>query len=463
VTGGGSPNSRSASVFDSTYRFSRWLSLFFLCTLAACDGNRGSSGPSGSTTSAGARTQHAAAAPQPPTYDRELEALNAGIERAIRFSAQRPDDGLLPLEAVSLYLERATLSGNYEDYKSAESLLALQDSRPSKPVSTCLAQARLHFAVHRLKLAGSALDACPPTAERIEIAAMRADIDFYSGRYTEAETIYRALVNQVGLPGHYVRLARLRNKMGSPGEAAAFAEAAEKRYHGGSATMKAWLKLQRGLIAWERGRLDEALALYNGALGELPGWWLIDEQIAEAKRLSGDAAGARALFESIIQRGRRPEHMDELARLLREGKTPEAATEWIGSAAAIHRERLKAFPEASVGHAVDHFLQFGTPAEAEALARRNTELRPFGEAQIALAAALFRAGQAGAAADLIARVEQSGWNTAQLHAIAAQIYAGLGRRAEADAQRARAVSMNPYAMRLYPLAQPIQPELVSML
>jgi tetratricopeptide (TPR) repeat protein len=425
-----------------------------LFVLAACDADRGGAVPSGSSQSA---------AEKRPSYERELEALNAGIETAIRLSAKTPDDGLLPLEAISLHVERATLTGDYEDYKRAESLLALQESRPSRPGHTCLVEAKLHFALHRLQRAGRALDACPTTVERIEVAVLRGDIDFYSGRYAEAEKLYRALVNQVGLPGHYVRLARLRNKMGSPGEAAAFVEAAEKRYHGGSATMKAWLKLQRGLIAWERGRIDEALALYNAAAGELPGWWLIDEQIAEAKRLSGDTAGARALFESIIGRGSRPEHMDELARLLREGKTPDAATEWIRRAAAIHRERLESLPEASVGHAVEHFLQFGAPAEASELARRNAELRPFGEAQIALAAALFRSGQAGAAAELIARVERSGWDTAQLHAIAAQIYAGLGRRADADAQRARAVAMNPYAMRLYPLAQPIQPDTVSML
>ena len=449
-------------MFDSTHRFSRRLSLFFLCLLAACDRNPGSSAPSATSVSAGAKTQKVAAAPKPPSYERELEALSAGIENGIRLSAKRPDDGLLPLEIVSVYLDRARLTGNYDDYKNAESLLAIQDGKPSKPGDACLAQAKLHYALHRLKLASAALDACPTTVERMEIAALRADIEFYSGRYKEAEAIYGALVNQVGLPAHYVRLARLRNKMGSPGEAAAFLEAAEKRYHGGSATMKAWLKLQRGLIAWDRGRIDEALVLYNSAANELPGWWLIDEQIAEAKRLGGDVAGARILYESIIQREGRPEHMDELARLLREGKTPEAATEWIKRAEAIHRERLQSFPEASVGHAVDHFLQFGTPAEALALARRNAELRPFGEAQIALAAALFRAGQAGAAADVIARVEQSGWNTAQLHAIAAQVNAGLGRRAEADAQRAKALAMNPYALRLYPLAQPVQPELVSM-
>jgi tetratricopeptide (TPR) repeat protein len=193
------------------------------------------------------------------------------------------------------------------------------------------------------------------------------------------------------------------------------------------------------------------------------GWWLIDEQIAEAKRLNGDTAAAKALYENIIRRNGLPEHMDELARLLREGTAPESATEWIKRAETIYRGRLKAFPEASVGHAVDHFLQFGTPTEALALARRNAELRPYGDAQIALAAALFRAGQAAAAADCIAKVEASGWNTAQLHAVAAQINAGLGRSAAADAQRAKAVQMNRNAMRLNPVAPPVQPELLSML
>jgi ABC-type histidine transport system ATPase subunit len=50
-----------------------------------------------------------------------------------------------------------------------------------------------------------------------------------------------------------------------------------------------------------------------------------------------------------------------------------------------------------------------------------------------------------------------------MHATAAQINAGLGNGAAADAQRAKALAMNPHVMRVNPLAQPIQPELVSML
>jgi hypothetical protein len=442
-------------------RLSATLSLFFLCLLAACgESPRGTATPA---VAARDETRAHKGNPQQPSYEREAAALDAAIDGAVQLIAKRPEDTLIALETVSLYTERARLTGNYGDYGKAQALLELATSRGHKASYPCLAHAKLHYALHRLQAASAALDLCPVTADPVEIAGLRGDVAFYSARYQEAEDLYRSLVNQVGSTQQYFRLAILRHKMGSPGEAAALLEAAEKRYHGGSATMKAWFKVQRGLIAWDRGQVGEALAMYSFASDELPGWWLIDEQIAEAKRLNGDTAAAKALYENIIRRNGLPEHMDELARLLREGTAPESATEWIKRAETIYRERLKAFPEASVGHAVDHFLQFGTPTEALALARRNAELRPYGDAQIALAAALFRAGQAAAAADCIAKVEASGWNTAQLHAVAAQINAGLGRSAAADAQRAKAVQMNRNAMRLNPVAQPVQPELLSML
>ena len=447
------------------FRLGATLGLFFLCLLSAC-GERSKDAVSPAVAwregnRAGAPLQKGD--PKQLTYDREAAALNVAIDGALQLIDRQPDNTLIALETVSLYTERARLTGNYDDYAKAQVLLDTATARRNKTSFPCLAHAKLHYALHRLQAASDALDACPVTADPVEIAGLRADIAFYSAHYREAEDLYRALVNQVGTTPQYIRLAMLRNKMGSPGEAAALLEAAEKRYHGGSATMKAWFKLQRGLIAWDRGDVGEALALYNVASDELAGWWLIDEQIAEAKRLNGDTAAAQALYESVIRRNGLPEHMDELARLLREGTTPESATEWIKRAETIYRERLNAFPEASVGHAVDHFLQFGSPAEALALARRNAELRPYGDAQVALAAALFRSGQAAAAAECIARVEASGWDTAQMHAVAAQINAGLGRSDVADAQRAKAIQMNRHAMRLNPIAQPVQPELLSML
>jgi tetratricopeptide (TPR) repeat protein len=249
-------------------------------------------------------------------------------------------------------------------------------------------------------------------------------------------------------------MALYRGMTGAPGEAAALLEAAEKRYHGGTASTRAWLRLQRALVALDQGRLDEALALLRLAADALPGWWLVDEHVAEIGWLQGDGAGARALLERLIAQHGQPEHMDALAQLLRDGGQPDAALPWIARAQAIHQQRLQAFPEAGIGHAVEHFLQFGPPEQALALARRNAELRPYGDAQITLAAALFRAGRAREAARWIRHVQASEWNTPRLHVVAAQVHAALGAQALADAHEARALAMNRYAKRLYSIAPP---------
>ncbi len=396
------------------------------------------------------------------SYTQELATLNGAIDAAMRQLGAQPDNLPLAQETVTLYLERARLSGMLDDYQPVLALLDASTPRARTDADLCQARARLHFALHRLDAAGSALAQCAGTMDPVEAGALAADIALYGGHYAAAEARYRDLVNQVGNSSQYIRLAQYRRKTGAPGEAAALLEAAEKRYNGGSAVTRAWLRLQRGLVAFDQGRLDEALALYRLASDALPGWWMVDEQIAEVLRLQGDAAGARALLESLVAQYGHPEHMDELARLLREGDKPDAALPWIARAQAIYRQRLKSFPEAGVGHAVDHFLQFGAPAEALALARRSAELRPFGDTQIELAAALFRAGRAGEAAALIRRVQDSGWNTPQLYAVAAQIHAALGQNTLADTQRARALAMNRHAMRLYLIPQPVQLELVSL-
>ena len=228
-------------------RLSAMLSLIFLCLLAAC----GESSRDAAPQSAAAREDKRAAArapeqkgnPNQSTYDREAATLDAAVDDAVRLIDKQPDNTLVALETVTLYTERARLTGNYNDYLNAQALLDAATARGNKASFPCLAHAKLHYALHRLQAASAALDACPIMADPVEIAGLRGDIAFYSARYQEAEDLYRALVNQVGTTPQYFRLAMLRNKMGSPGEAAALLEAAERRYHGGSATMKAWFKV----------------------------------------------------------------------------------------------------------------------------------------------------------------------------------------------------------------------------
>ncbi len=405
------------------------------------------------TAPGSAATASPTLAPAPPvpvrSYAQELAHADQAIAAARRQLAQQAGDAVLAQQTLELMLERARLGGMLEDYQPAQDLLDSIATPNGQAAALCPARARLHFALHRLTQAGEALAQCGQLMGPFEAGALAADIAFYRGDYPQAEALYRQTLNQAGNTSQYIRLALFRARTGAPAEAAALLEAAEKRYHGGSAVTVAWLKLQRGELAWQRGRLDEALALYRLAADAMPGWWLVDEHVAEILRLQGDAAGAQQLLQQLAARDGRPEHMDMLAQLLREGPDPTAARPWITRAQAIHRSRLQVFPEAAAGHAREHFMQFGSPAEALALARQDATARPSGHAQVALAAALLRAGQAAEAAALIRRVDASGWNTAQLHAVSAQVHAALGQNAQADTRRAQAMAINPYAMRLH--------------
>ncbi len=435
-----------------TTRLSPKLGLICLCLLAACEqGNPGQSNLSTETVAqASPTTQQAAATKNKVNYEDEVESLNASIESAIQLSAKQAHDGLLRLELASLYVERARLTGSYDDYRQAEAVLVDQESRAGKSSQTSLPRASLHYTLHRLKSASAALDKAPGTADKTEVAGLRADIAFYSGRYREAENTYRSLVNQIGISSQYIRLALLKSKMGSPGEATAFLEAAEKRYHGVSATRKAWMKLQRGLIALDRGRFDEALAMYNLAADELPGWWLIDEHIAEIKALSGDKAAAKTLYESVIRRTGSPEYMDALAAIEYNEGNHEGARKLIQQARAIYEERLARFPEAAAGHALTHFLQDASdPQRALSLAQMNFNTRPYGDAAIALARAWLLNGKAKRAVSLLEHQLSSGWDTAELYWVLGEAWTNLGQHQQADRAKSAARSRNPESETMY--------------
>ena len=426
------------------HRLGVTLSLVVVGLLAACDRS------ANVVASAPPQGKANAAVSQTPTYADELKKLTAAIEHGITLGARQADNTLIPLDVVSLYLERASLTGNYGDYSKAEALLASLATGPKPPPSQCLAWARLHYSLHRLKQASAALDTCPTTVEVIEVAALQADIALYSGRYREAEDTYRALVNDVGLTPYYVRLGLLKKWLGAPGEAAAFLEAAEKRYHGGSPTMRAWLKLQRGLVALDRGRLDEALAMYRLASDALDGWWLVDEHIAEVLLLSGKTAEAKRIYESVIARTGAPEFMDALAAIeLSEGNR-DNANKLTLKARAIYEQRLVAFPEAAAGHALDHYLHSQADAKlALSLAQKNFDTRPYGEAAVALAKAWTMAGKPDRAVPLIEAQLTKGWDTAEAYWILGEAHQQLGQQREADQAKAAALRRNPHSEQMY--------------
>lgn len=387
--------------------------------------------------------------PAAPSFSGELKKLDAAIAHGLELAERQPDNSQIPLEVVGLYLERARLTGRYDDYSKAESLLS-RLARSGNGAATCLASARLHFTLHRLTHANRVLHDCPATLDKAEVAALQADISLYQGQYRQAEAVYRALVNDVGLAPHYVRLALLRKWLGAPGEAAALLEAAEKRYHGGAPVMLAWLKLQRGQLAMDRGRLDEALALFRLASDAMPGWWLVDEHIAEVQLLMGNAAESRRLYQEIVARTDAPEFLDALASIELQSGNADRAQQLISRADATHQQRMAAFPEAAAGHVLGHLLKYSLdPARALQVAQRNFDARPYGDSAIALAQAHLLAGKPDAAAGLIKSQLAGGWDTAQAFWVLSRALRRLGRNKEADAAQADALRRNALSATMY--------------
>lgn len=416
----------------------RWLVASAAFFLAACDPPAPAAPPS----------------PAPkPSYTTELRRLDTGIGDGVSLSAKRDDDALLRVELAGLYVERARLTGDYADYGRAQSVLdALPESSRTLP-STCMARAKLHYTLHRLAKATAALAECPAAPDDPQQAALRAEIAMHSGRYAEAGATFRALVNAHGLSPQYAQLALLRKQTGAPGEAAALLEAAERRYHGASATTKAWLKLQRGLVALDRGRLDEALAMYRLASDELPGWWLIDEHIAEALGFEGRHDEARRIYKDVIERTGAPEFLDALAAIeAHDGHAAEARV-LRERARALYESRMASFPEAAAGHALAHYLR--DPADAKfalELAQRNYATRPGGEAAVELAKAWLLAGRAERAIPLLETELAKGWDTAESWWVLAEALQRAGRSDRALAARGNAVQRNLRCEQMYALA-----------
>jgi len=428
--------------------------LALACLIAGCS----RSPPSGASDAPGAGPVSAAERSTP--YAVALDDANAAV-RAAEARADAEPVGWVPQEALALaLLDRAQLTGSYEDYNAANLAAGLALLRGGKH-GPCLAAARVHLALHRLDHATAAVADCAArdattSDDRAELEAIAAEVAFQEGRYDKALRGYRASLRLEESVTGLARLSQYHASTGAPAEAAALLDRAERIYHGTSARPLAWLALQRGLLALDAGRWDDALVHYLHAQRLMPGWWLAEEHIAEVHALRGDLDDALARYRDLAQRTGHPEFMDAIARILLEQNQRAEAAQWISRARAIHDQRFATLPAAAAGHALEHYLQF-EPLDEDRLRwilRMEAQTRPGAEAQLHDAQVLLRLGRPDAAASSLERLLASPWNTAKLHAVAAQVYAAQRDAAAASRAEAKALAMNPHALRMYALVPP---------
>lgn len=384
----------------------------------------------------------------------ELARLDRQIKAKIEVAARQPESWLRLEQLAKAYMERAQLTGQFRDYVTAENVLNKAFSLAGERAGPVLTRARLNFATHSLPaveadllMAESALLVDKPTT--LSIQAIRADVFLYTGKYSEAKRIFSEL--EVSRPGvnSATRMASYYTQVGEYSEAQIWYEKAEQRVTGSSPHLRSWLKLQLGILDLSRGRLNDALGHYEEGLMLFPGYWLLEEHVAEINTLLGRDQLAEASYRDLIERTDSPLFMSALADIL-DARNDEAdrleATNWRAKIDRVYQARMDVIPELISGHALEYFLQAKDASQALELADYNFQLRPGGEARVLKAQAHMALGELSVASRLLDSVLESPYRSAKLFATAGVLSRISGDEMSADHYDSLALAINPSAV-----------------
>lgn len=312
-------------------------------------------------------------------YAQALEEIDRRVEDAQALARER--DNWADHELVaSLVVQRARLSGKIEDWARADETLDLAFTRAPAGGGPVLARLELDLSLHRVEQAEQRLkqaEAAPIQTldHKVAVAVARGELAAQRGQLDAAREAFEHADRLREDPANASRLALLARRRGDHEAALVGFQTARAGVQDGRGA--AWTFLQEGLVEWDRGQAEAALAKYEAAEQVFPGWWLVTEHRAEALAALGQTEQAEALYRSVIEQTGHPEFMDALGELLlARGDEAEART-WFTSAREEHERRLALLPDAAGAHALDHLIRHA-PKEPRtlALAREVARLAP---------------------------------------------------------------------------------------
>lgn len=381
------------------------------------------------------------------TYASLLHEIDDRVDSLQARADKRPQDWLIRMHLGVAILDRAGLTNRVEDFERVQAVLDEAFAIAREGSGPLLLAARFNFSIHRLDVAEDYLDrmdrrAIQKADERLAARLLRAQIAFQRGQYEDA---FAGLSDVAGVMPAIAtaELALYHAKTGEADRADVLLEQAFAGTSAKDARRRAWTKLQRGLVAMERGAYLPALERLAEAEAELPGWWLVQEHIAEVYDRLGQHRRAIEIYDALVRHGGLPQHMDALASAYRHAGEPEKAEPVIERARSLWDEQLERFPESAMGHGLAHHLQYGPAVRALELAEANYAARPGGDAQVALARAYLAAGKITDALAVAQRALATPYRTAALHHVAAQAHAALGETTAAEEQLALGKAKNP--------------------
>jgi len=407
------------------------------------------SSPTADTKAAPSRRRPRPSKAEQHTFDAQLAALDRQLVGRKKIAENNGKSSLAFGKVASLYLARARLSGDYDDYGRAEEAIATAFEVSShEDFGPFMVRARLNYTLHRLDRVDEdfALASKVPTRESrilFQRELFAANLAFLRGQYPEALTKLEAAVERQATLSSLASLALYHWKSADFDEAEALYLRALEAHEGDATEPLAWVHLQLGLMDLDRGRWDDARVHYREGEALISGYWLIEEHIAEILTLKGETEQAKTIYRAIIERTNNPEFMDAMAGIHEAAGETEEAAAWVAKARERYDAQLLRFPEAAYGHALGHFLDHGDPIRAVELAEKNHALRPNADAKRLLADAYLLAGRVDDAKRMIEQALATPMRSADLHASAAAVYAASGATDKAEEQRAKARAINP--------------------
>lgn len=358
---------------------------------------------------------------EPTDYQTELANIDQKIAVIHSELATAPTDSSRITELIYRLYQRASLSGDFADYKTVDTTIdkALKEQGPSEEL--ILFKANLDFKLHRLENAKAGLELLADRSQHSQIAVLSADIAFQEGSYHAALAAYESLVANNRSWDNLARLAYYKAKTGHPAEAdKLYAEAGEL------VSVKemrsfAWLELQHGLLDLDFKRYDEALEHYKLADSAYSGYWLIEEHLAEALNLTGKTDAAIALYQKIIDKTQNPEFISALADIIY-SDDPQVASAFYKQADKLFEARYALYPDAARGHFIVYLLgREEIDPRLLKFAERNHKVRPNAKAKFLLVQSLRKTQDETAARELMQDILETPWRTPDIQIAASQM------------------------------------------
>jgi tetratricopeptide (TPR) repeat protein len=380
----------------------------------------------------------------PTAYETELSRIQKDISDLKDGALSAPLDVAKATRFAYRVYQRAILSGNPADLQAAESAIDRAIGEIGPLADLYLLKANLDFRLHRLEKADRDINALSRFAGNAQIVALKAGIAFQQGGYQEAKKGYQSAIEKNPTWDNLARLAYWESKFGDPDLADGLYRQAEEEISAKEMRSYAWVELERGLLEFNRGRYEKAMAHYRQADKAYSGYWLVEEHIAELLAAQRKFDEAAALYKKVVARAPRPEFQQALGDLFLFMGKEDLAKPW-------HEQALAAYLESAGRGEVQYYHHLAgfyadvrqDGAEAVKWARKDAELRPNFITQDGLAWALYRNGQFPAALDAMEKTLSSGVKDSHLFFHAAMIHLAAGRTGEGKRLLKTVAEINP--------------------